>query len=226
MRRHEPRLPHRPNESVTRFLLIRHAAHDYLGRAVPGRKPGVHINARGHEEAEQLARAIRGIPIDAIYSGPLERVRETAEPLCRALNLELRIDNAFNEFDVGDWTDRTLADLHRDEVWRRFNSFRSCTPAPGGELMLEVQARVVRRMCELRAQHRCIAIVTHGDVVRAALAYFLGMHISLYAQIEIDPASISLIEWWDDFARVRMMNAPAAAADTINAFVRGDTTAC
>ena len=163
--------------------------------------------------------------MDAIYSGPLERVRETAEPLCRALKLELQIDAAFDEFDVGEWTDRTFADLDRDAVWRRFNAFRSCTRAPRGELMLEVQARVVRRMCELRAQHNCIAIVTHGDVVRAALTHFLGMHIGFYAQIEIDPASISLIEWWDDFARVRMMNAPADAAATINALVRGDTMA-
>lgn len=211
---------------ATTFLLIRHAAHDYLGRAVPGRKAGVHINSRGRAEAEQLASLLASAPIDAIYSGPLERVRETAEPLSRALNVPLQIDEAFDEFDVGEWTDRTFADLERDETWRRFNSFRSCTRAPGGELMLEVQARVIRRMCELRAQHRCIAIVTHGDVVRAALTHFLGVHISLYAAIEIDPGSISLIEWWDDFARVRMMNAPASAAPTISAFVRGDTTVC
>lgn len=194
---------------MTRFLLIRHAAHDYLGRAVPGRKPGLHINSRGRGEAEQLAQSLCALPIDAIYSGPLERVCDTAEPLCRALGLELRIDDAFDEFDVGQWADRTFADLDRDELWRRFNSFRSCTRAPGGELMLEVQARVVRRMCELHAEHSFVAIVTHGDVVRAALTHFLGMHISLYAQIEIDPASISLVEWWDDFVRVRMMNVAA-----------------
>lgn len=186
----------------------------------------MHINARGRQEAELLANSLANVPVDAIYSGPLERVRETAEPLCRALNLKLRIDEAFDEFDVGEWTDRSFADLDRDQLWRRFNSFRSCTRAPGGELMLEVQARVIRRMCELRAQHRCVVIVTHADVVRAALTHFLGMHINCYAQIEIDPASISLIEWWDKFARVRVMNAPLAAAEAINAFVRADTTAC
>jgi broad specificity phosphatase PhoE len=211
---------------VTRFLLIRHAAHDYLGRAIPGRRAGVHINAAGRTESEQLARSLASLPIDAIYSGPLERVRETAEPLCRALNLPLQTDNAFDEFNVGDWTDRTFAELEGDASWQRFNSFRSCTSAPGGELMIELQARVVKRMCELRAHHRCVAIVTHGDVVRAALTHFLGMHISLYAQIEIEPASISLVEWCDDFARVRMINAPASAAETVNAFVRADTTAC
>ena len=211
---------------LTHFLLIRHAAHDYVGRAVAGRKAGVHINAHGHQEAEQLATALARLPIDAVYSGPLERVRETAEPLCRALKISLNIDAAFDEFDVGEWTGRTFADLDGDELWRRFNSARSSTRAPGGELMLEVQARVTGKMSALRGQHRCVAIVTHGDVVRAALTHFLRMDIDAYAQIEIDPASISLIEWWDDFARVRMMNAPAAAAETINAVVRGDTTAC
>lgn len=211
---------------LTRFLLIRHATHDYLGRAVPGRQPGLHINSRGREEAEQLARSLAVVPIDAVYSGPLERVRETAEPLCRALDLALRVEDAFDEFDVGDWTDRSLADLEGDELWRRFNSFRSCTRPPGGELMIEVQARVVRKMCELRGQHRCVAIVTHGDVVRAALAHFFGIHLGSYAQIEIDPATFSLVEWWDDFARVRMMNAPGTAAATISALAGADTRAC
>jgi broad specificity phosphatase PhoE len=211
---------------VTRFLLIRHAAHDYLGRAIPGRRAGVHINSAGREEAKQLARSLASLPIDAIYSGPLERVRETAGPLGSALGVPVQTDEAFDEFTVGEWTDRTFVELESDRRWELFNSFRSCTSAPGGELMLEVQARVVRKMCELRERHRCVAIVTHGDVVRAALGHFLGMHLSLYAQMEIDPASISLVEWCDDFARVRMMNAPAAAAETINALVRANTTVC
>ncbi len=188
-------------------MLIRHAAHDYLGRGIPGRRAGVHINADGRLQAEQLAARLKSLPIDAIYSGPLERVRETAEPLSRALNLPLQIDAAFDEFDVGEWTDRMFADLDRDRLWQRFNAFRSCTPAPGGELMIEVQARVIRRMCELRPRHQCVAIVTHGDVVRAALAHFLGVHVSLYAQIEIDAPSISVVEFGEDFARVRSVNA-------------------
>ncbi|MFL6585163.1 MAG: histidine phosphatase family protein [Chthoniobacterales bacterium] len=193
---------------ATTFLLIRHAAHDYLGRAIAGRKAGIHINPSGREQAEQLARSLAGLPIDAVYSGPLERVRETAEPLCRALKLSLQTDSAFDEFDVGEWTDRTFADLDQAAAWQRFNSFRACTPAPGGELMIEVQVRVVRRLCDLRSRHECVAVVTHGDVIRAALTHFLGMHISLYAQIEIDAPSISIVEFGEELARVRLVNAP------------------
>ncbi len=68
-------------QSVTNFLLVRHGAHDYLGRAIAGRLPGVHLNELGRQQAKQIADKLSLLPIDAIYSGPLERVRETAAAL-------------------------------------------------------------------------------------------------------------------------------------------------
>ena len=64
------------------LLLIRHGENDYAKRGVlAGRLPGVHLNENGRLQAEQLAEALCGLPIRAIYSSPLERAMETAEPL-------------------------------------------------------------------------------------------------------------------------------------------------
>ncbi|CAN5309889.1 histidine phosphatase family protein [soil metagenome] len=197
---------------MAHFLFVRHGAHDYLGRAMAGRLPGVHLNNFGRTQAEQLPEKLSLLPIDAIYSGPLERVRETAEPLAATRKLPLQIAEEFTEIGVGEWTDRAFADLHAETLWAHFNSFRSCTTAPGGELMLEVQARVVRKLVELRAQHEFVAIVTHGDVIRTAFAHFLGVHLDLFQRIEIAPASLSLLELGADFARVRLLNAPSTGS--------------
>ena len=197
---------------TTNFLFVRHGAHDYLGRAIAGRLPGVHLNDLGRQQAEHLAEKLSRLPVEAIYSGPLERVRETAEPIARRLNLSLQIADEFTEIGLGEWTDRSFSDLAGAELWQQFNSFRSSTAAPGGELMLEVQSRIVRKLAELRGQHRFVVIVTHGDVVRSAIAHFAGMHLDMFFRIEIDPASLSLLELGADFARVRLLNAPSSGS--------------
>jgi Histidine phosphatase superfamily (branch 1) len=86
---------------MTKFLLIRHAAHDLLGKVLAGRSPGVHLNARGKLEAESLADRLAMLSISAIYTGPLERARETAEPLSNRLRLELSLAPAFDEIEFG-----------------------------------------------------------------------------------------------------------------------------
>lgn len=173
-----------------------------------GDKPGIHVNELGRKQAEQLTAKLSLLPIDAVYSGPLERVRETAEPICRARNLPLQVADEFTEIGLGGWTDRAFTELAQEQRWSHFNSFRSSSSAPDGELMLEVQARVVRKLVELRSQHQFVVIVTHGDVIRTAFAHFLGVHLDLFHRIEIDPASLSLLELGENFVHVRLLNAP------------------
>ena len=198
--------------ATTNFLFIRHGAHDYLGRAIAGRLPGVHLNELGRKQAEHLAAKLSLLPVDAIYSGPLERVRETAEPICRHFNLPHQVADEFTEIGVGEWQDRPFTELSQLTLWQQINTFRSSTQFPGGELMLEVQVRALRKLNELRGKHRFVVVVTHGDVVRAVMAHFLGMHLDLFLRIEIDPASLSLVEYGDDYAIVRLLNAPSSGS--------------
>jgi probable phosphoglycerate mutase len=193
---------------ATNFLFIRHGAHDLLGKRIAGRQAAVHLNTLGEQQAEHLAERLSLLPIDAVYSGPLERVRETAAPICRQFDLPLQVADEFTEVDFGDWTNRTFDELSAVPLWRQFNSLRSSTRAPQGELMLEIQTRVLRKLAELRVAHQFVAIVSHGDVIRATLAHFLGVHLDSFQRIEIDPASLSLVEVGDDFVKVRLMNAP------------------
>ncbi|HSU65911.1 MAG TPA: histidine phosphatase family protein, partial [Tepidisphaeraceae bacterium] len=69
------------------------------------------------------------------------------------------------------------------------------TRIPGGELMLEIQSRIVKQMLRLREVHpeQCVAIVSHGDVIKAALAYWLGVPLDLFLRIEISLASVSVV---------------------------------
>ncbi|MCA1660546.1 MAG: histidine phosphatase family protein, partial [Verrucomicrobiaceae bacterium] len=107
---------------------------------------------------------------------------------------------------------RTFQELQEITGWSDFNVFRSCTAAPGGESMLQVQVRVLRKLHELRKQHQFVAIFSHGDVIRAIAALVLGMPLDLFLRIEIEPASTTLIEMSENFARVRFLNLPCESA--------------
>ena len=71
---------------MSTFYLIRHGQNDYLGRALAGRLP-VELNAKGHQEAKQLAQALKEKGITRIFSSPIRRAVQTAEPIAEALKI-------------------------------------------------------------------------------------------------------------------------------------------
>ena len=190
------------------FILIRHAATDLVGRTLAGRGPGVHLNPEGRRQAVRLADHLAREPIRAIYSGPLERARETAQPLGDRLGLRPQVAEELDEFDFGDWTGRTLDELAPDPRWHRFNTFRSGVRAPVGELMLEVQSRIVAFMQRLREQSpdQTLALVSHGDMIRAAVLHSLGAPLDCFLRVEIGTASVSAIRIGDDGPQILSLN--------------------
>ena len=193
---------------MTRFYLIRHAAIDGLGQRIAGRMPGVALNARGREQALRLARRLAREPIDAIHTSPQRRAIETAEALAQQLRLELHIAGEIDEIDFGDWTGKTYEELGSLAKWRAFNALHSSTRLPNGELLLEAQARVIgfmERLCQQNAEKK-FALVSHGDVIRVALAHQLGIPIDFITRFEIGPASISAVELHTDGPRVLCIN--------------------
>jgi probable phosphomutase (TIGR03848 family) len=193
---------------MTTFLLIRHALNDYMDRAIAGWTPGVHLNDAGRAQAEGLAGRLAQAPIAAIYSSPLERARETAAPLATRLGLEIRICDSFGEIRYGEWTGKPLAELAEDGRWRQFNFIRSLTRAPEGETMLDAQARAAAGLEELRDRHprEMVAVFSHGDVIKAAVAYFAGIPIDFYHRFDIGPASVTVVTVDDHGPRLLRIN--------------------
>jgi probable phosphomutase (TIGR03848 family) len=193
---------------MTTFLLIRHGATDAIGKRLVSRSPHVMLNAEGRAQVAELAQRLASLPIAAVYSSPLERARATAEPIARAHQLEVRVNEALHEFEFGSWTGKSLEELAGLPEWQAFNQYRSLTRAPGGESMLEVQLRMVGLLEELTRTHAqaLVALVSHGDPLRALLAYYLGVPLDLFQRIEIQPASASVITLGQQGARVLRMN--------------------
>jgi probable phosphomutase (TIGR03848 family) len=193
---------------MTRFLLIRHGSTNMVGKRFAGRMAGVHLDEKGKQQAQDLTQRLKSLPIKAVYSSPLERTVETAEPLAWELNMQVQTCEALLEIDCGNWTSKEIDELRNDQQFGLFNSFRSIAPVPGGEWMAEAQLRIVKKMQELSSQHRdeTIAIVSHGDLIKAAVAYYAGIHLDMFQRIEIDPASVSVVIVYEETARIVLLN--------------------
>ncbi len=154
---------------------------------------------------------LAGENIQHVSSSPMDRAQATAAPLARTRGVEVKIAKGIAEVDYGEWTGKSFDELEGDAEWRAFNSFRSWARIPGGETMLEVQARFVAEMLRLQALYTKdgVALVSHGDPIRAAIAYFLGAPLDLFERMEIGIASVSEVVVDEFGARVVRLNQAA-----------------
>ena len=111
-------------------------------------------------------------------------------------------------FGAGEWTGLTFDQVRNDERWLPWRGCRSIAAIPGGESWRQVQDRVVGALFDLRRRHPggAVALVWHGDVIRAALLFGLGMPLDLYNRIEIGTGSISTIRIEEDQIRIPALN--------------------
>jgi broad specificity phosphatase PhoE len=194
------------------IFLVRHAAHDRVDRVLCGRMPGVGLGDAGRRQAEALAGRFARAAVDAVWTSPLDRARETAEPIAGRLGLRVRTSHAISEIDFGAWTGLAFDALRDDGRWRRWNEARGSERPPGGESMAEAQARAMGEVERARAEHPDgrVVLISHGDVIKAVLAGALGLPLDAHARFEISPASVSALAIWDGGGKVLSMNETVA----------------
>lgn len=179
------------------FLLVRHAENDYVKKGrLAGRLPGVHLNKNGREQAQAVAEKLATAPVKAIYSSPLERALETAEPIARALNQEVVQRPGLIEVDFGEWQDQKLKGLSRQKLWKIVQGAPSRMQFPGGESFSDAQHRICQELEMLVRQHESkdlVVCVTHSDAIKLAVAYFIGMPLDTFQRLHIAPASITAL---------------------------------
>lgn len=197
---------------MTTFLLVRHADHDWVGRGFAGRLPDVSLNAKGHQQARQLVERLRGQPLDAVYCSPQPRTQQTARPLAEARGLEIRVEPAFDEVDLGEWQGRTFEEVRHQEAWRQWLERRGSAQPPGGEPFDGVPRRAMAGLRTLLARHpdRYVMIVSHGDVLKAMIADVLGLSLDRLESFDVAPASVSVLAMGEGWAQLRLLNAVGA----------------
>ncbi|HEX8389738.1 MAG TPA: histidine phosphatase family protein [Sphingomonas sp.] len=190
------------------LILVRHAAHGHLNRILSGRTPGVPLTEDGRAQAARLAARLAERRPTLVQTSPIERAQETAAAVAARPGAALESVEALNEIDFGDWTGRAFDALAGDPEWDRWNAKRATARPPGGEAMGEAQARIVAH-CRALARERdgeTMVLVSHADMIRAAVCHVLGLDLQAYERFDIDPASATTIVWGDWGARLVALN--------------------
>lgn len=196
---------------ATRLLLLRHGQTElsvqrrYSGRGNPA------LTEHGREQAQRAARylARRG-GIAAVVSSPLVRAHDTAAAAARALGVPVVVDEDLIETDFGAWEGLTFAEaaVRDPELHRSWLGDSSVAP-PEGESFDAVHRRVVRARNRIVEEYggANVLVVSHVTPIKTLLRVALDTGPSLLYRLHLDPASLSIAEFYPDGpASVRLVN--------------------
>jgi len=194
-------------------LLVRHGQTPTTGKVLPGRAAGLHLSDKGQAQAHAVAERIAALEgpkrkLAAVYASPLERTRETAAPIAKAIGARVRRSQGLLECDFGDWTGGELKKLSKLPEWRTVQRNPSGFRFPGGESFTEMQARITGAIDAIRADHpgETVVAVSHADPIKAAVAHAMGTHLDLFQRIVVSPCSVSAILYGADGPIVLAVN--------------------
>lgn len=193
---------------ATTLYLVRHATHGLVDHVLVGRLAKVCLSLEGICQAKRLASWFAGRDVAIVHSSPRERACETAAPIAAAAGVEWNIAPELDEIEFGEWTGMSFDALSNDDRWRAWNSSRSSARPPGGETMIEAQSRILAHIEGVRGllPRGCAVLVSHCDVIKAALLHFLDRSVDAYHEFDIAPGSVSTVRLADARAEVLAVN--------------------
>ena len=180
----------------TLVLLVRHGTTPTTGKVLPGRARGLHLSDHGREQAERAAERIGELgKVQAVYASPLERARETAAPIGRAVHKPVRIERGLLECDFGRWTGASLKRLMKKPEWSTVQRTPSAFRFPAGESFLDMQTRIIDAVDTIRRRHpgKTVVCVSHADPIKAYVAHAMGTPLDLFQRIVISTCSVTAV---------------------------------
>jgi len=152
----------------------------------------------GESQARAVAEAIRARwpHVAAVYSSPLLRARQTAEPIATAYATPAQVHPGLRDVDYGAWTGLTPSEAEsRDpDLYRLWRTVPGQVRFPDGEMLGEVQGRLLQFLENIESAHsgQTIALVGHVVVNRVLLCTLLGLDLDAFWRIGQDNGAISL----------------------------------
>jgi probable phosphomutase (TIGR03848 family) len=195
---------------MTIIILVRHGENDWVKKhRLAGWIPGIHLNDNGRLQAQAAADRLARLPVNAIYSSPVLRCLETAVTIAAPHNLNVIELPDVGEVRYGQWEGKKIKKLARQSAWQAVQHYPSRFQFPDGESLRGVQFRAVEALEKLSAHHvkEVIIVVSHADLIKLVLAYYMGIHVDLFQRLVISPASASILSLQPDgVVRILRMN--------------------
>jgi broad specificity phosphatase PhoE/GNAT superfamily N-acetyltransferase len=179
-------------------LLARHGeskfnnTHQFAGQVDVG------LTDNGCRQAENLRHRLAGEQIDAVYTSTLSRARTTAEIVISGRDLAITECPELQEISYGDIEGLTYADIQKrfPKLANQIHHFDPAMEFPGGESFLGFIKRVesFKERLTKHGEKETVLIVAHGGPLRTLILSLLGIDQSVWWQLRLDNASLSVID--------------------------------
>ena len=198
---------------MARIILLRHA-HSIANESgiLAGQSPGISLSKKGIQQAIDLVDRIGKVSFDSIRMSPMQRCQETLAPWLESAHSNglkrFILDEKLIEMNYGSWSGKKLNSLAKQPLWKIIQKTPSKVEFPQGERMTAMQKRAVASVEEavLEKSKGTHLFVSHGDVIKAMVASLLKMKLDNFQSLVIDPASITMLEYDGDSARLILFN--------------------
>jgi broad specificity phosphatase PhoE len=188
--------------SAQRICLIRHGETEW---SLNGRHTGttdIPLTENGRNVARGWKPVLSQVSFARVLTSPLRRARETCE--LTGLGERAEVDEDLREWNYGEYEGLTRQQiLARKPSWMIF-----ADGCPGGESPDQIQARIDRVIEKVRAVNGDVALFAHGHFLRSFGARWLGLRAADGYFFLLDPATVSVVSYYQDLPAVERWNAP------------------
>jgi alpha-ribazole phosphatase len=171
-----------------------------------------HAAAGDVRQAEELAHALAGVELPAVYTSPLSRAAKTAQAVAARHGLRPTLVPGLREIDFGE-VDGLQFEEYPVELRAALLDAPATVRFPGGESYEELRARVVAALGDIVSRHRdeTVAAISHAGAIRAALATWLGVPPEASFRIDQSFGGVNVVDWIDGAPFVRLVNGTSVA---------------
>ena len=161
-----------------KFIWIRHAQTVWNIQHKTQGRTDTPLDETGLLQAERLAERLKARSLNAIYSSPLQRALQTAEPISRVTGVPIIPDERLTEIDFGEWEGLRFDEIAAlyPETFQHWRVHPFTTEIPGAERPAEVLDRM-RGFFEhiSAASDDTVAIISHTLPLKLMVAQLIGL---------------------------------------------------
>ena len=193
------------------FYFLRHGETAWNAEGRLCGSTDVPLSDVGRRQAQLLARRLKPISVEALYTSPLGRALETACVIGAAIDREPVIDRRLAELNYGAWEGRTFEEIQRatPATYRAWDADPGNMAPPEGESGVQLIERVTPFMANVAQRHPCgnVVVVCHKTVCRLLACHIMGVPLSEYRRrITMQNAALNILETQEGNWRVVALN--------------------
>ncbi len=193
---------------MKRIFLVRHGVTTLNEQRRYCGVSDVCLSSEGIKQSQRVADLLNEEKFDSIYTSPLKRCLETAKSIAQSHDICPEPLAGLSEIDFGLWDGLAFEDIqsaYPDQLKVWFENPDDFT-FPEGESVRDFRKRVLAALKKILTQQGDTLIVAHGGSLRVIICHLCGWPMSCLHSFELEPASLTILEYYEDSTVVRVLN--------------------